>query len=58
MEELAADPNMKRWFVDGVTRLEQGLLLGGSPGARACLTSMINAALAAAACALPTEGAS
>ena len=30
MEELAADPNMKQWFVDGVNRLEQGLLLGGS----------------------------
>jgi hypothetical protein len=49
--ELPADPTLRQWFVDGANKLDEGLRLDNPPGSRACLTSMVDAAVAATAAA-------
>jgi hypothetical protein len=47
--ELPGDADLQNWFVAGANKLDDGLRLGNPPGARACLTSMVDAAIAATA---------
>lgn len=49
MGEFAGAADLQQWFVDGANKLEKGLQLDNPPGSRACLTSMVDAAIAAAA---------
>jgi hypothetical protein len=46
--ELEHDATLQGWFVDGAETLYKGLKLDEPNGSKACLTSIVNAALAAA----------
>jgi hypothetical protein len=51
LAELVGNAALQQWFVDGADKLDNGLKLRNTAGSIPCLTSMVNAALAAAAAA-------